>query len=60
MLKLISVDNKETEIEDSWYEECPQCGDLNVQCYYIPNWMVHRCYGCLMDEAKKYCYKIKE
>jgi len=36
-MKLIDVDNAEVEVEDSWQEECPQCGDTNVQCHYIPN-----------------------
>ena len=58
-MKLIAVDNAEVEVEDSCQEECPQCGDTKVQCYYIPNWMVHRCYGCLMDEAKKFHYRVE-
>ena len=60
MFKLISVDNKEIEIEDSCQDECPQCGEQNAEMFFIPSWMSHRCYGCLIDEAKKYCYKIKE
>lgn len=58
-MKLIAVDNAEVEVEDSCQEECPQCGDTNVQCYYIPNWMVHRCYECLVDEAKKFHYRVE-
>lgn len=60
MFKLISVDDKEIEIEDSCEDECPQCGEQNTEIFFVPDWMVHRCYGCLMDEAKKYHYKIKE
>ena len=59
-MKILSTDNKELIIEDSWQDECPNCGDTDTYMYYIPNWVVHRCYGCLMNEARKYQYVIIE
>jgi ribosomal protein L37AE/L43A len=59
-MKLIDVDNAEVEVEDSWQEECPQCGDTNVQCHYIPNWDATRCYDCLVNEAIKFHYRVEE
>ena len=53
-MKLIDIDNAEVEVEDSWQDECPQCGDTNVQCFYVPNWAATRCYDCLVNEAIKF------
>ena len=59
-MKIFTIDNKELTIEDSWQDECPNCGDTDVDMHYIPNWCVHRCYGCLMNEARKFQYIIVE
>ena len=58
-MKLIAVDNAEVEVEDSWQEECPQCGDVSVKCYYVSNWDATRCYECLVDEAIKFHYRVE-
>ncbi len=59
-MKILSTDNKELIIEDSCQDECPNCGDTDVDMHYIPNWCVHRCYCCLMNEARKFHYIIVE
>ena len=58
-MKLKSTNNDEVEVEDSWQEECPQCGDTDVQCYYIPSWAATRCYDCLLNEAIKFNYIVE-
>lgn len=59
-MKIFAIDNKELTIEDSCNDKCPNCGDTDVDMYYIPNWCVHRCHGCLMNEARKFQYIIIE
>lgn len=59
-MKLTSDNTKDVEVEDSCEEECPQCGDTDVQCYYIPSWAATRCYDCLANEAIKFYYKIQD
>jgi predicted RNA-binding Zn-ribbon protein involved in translation (DUF1610 family) len=59
-MKILSTDNKELIIEDSCQYECPNCGDTDTYMYYIPNWVVHRCYPCLVAEAKKFYYIVEE
>jgi hypothetical protein len=53
-----SLDGKKLEIENSCEDECPQCGESGWEMYYIPDWMTHRCHGCLIDEARKFHYVI--
>ena len=59
-MKIFTNDNEELTIEDSWQDECPNCGDTDADMHYIPNWVVHRCYPCLVAEAKKFYYIIEE
>jgi len=59
-MKVFTTDNKELTIEDSCNDECPNCGDTDVDMHYIPNWAVHRCYCCLMNELIKFHYIIVE
>jgi hypothetical protein len=59
-MKILTTNADELDIENSWRDECPNCGETDVDMYFIPNWMAHRCYGCLMNEAKKFHYTIIE
>lgn len=58
-MRIFTNNNEELTIEDSWDDECPNCGDAD-SLYYIQDWDVHRCYCCLMNEARKFQYIVEE
>lgn len=60
MMKIFTIDNKEVQIEHSCENECPECGDDCYDVFFIPDWMVHRCESCLIDEANKFHYRIEK
>ena len=59
-MKIFNVLKTELKFEVSFEPACDNCGDDDVQIYYVPNWRVHRCEECLMEEAKKFGYTIIE
>lgn len=52
--------NNELKIEKSWQDQCDECGDKDDEIYFVPSWLAHRCYGCLMTEARKFNYKVEK
>ena len=57
---LRAQDSDALQIEKSWQDECDECGDSNFETYFVPSWQAHRCYGCLMHEAKKFGYTVSK
>jgi len=49
---------KKLEIEKSWEEACPECGEDYNEIYFVPDWGTHRCEVCLDKELEKYHYKV--
>lgn len=58
-IKIFDYENNPIEVEKSDEEQCHECGDDTADIYFIPSWGVHRCYGCLTHDAKKYGYKVE-